>query len=320
MTTQWQRKRTILAELNRGEFVSGEHIAELLGISRAAVGKQIAALGEFGIDIGSVKGRGYKLFSPLSLVDGAELVAGCSNRCFYFDEIDSTNAFMLQHSEELQSGDICVAEYQAAGRGRRGRKWQSPYGSHLYFSMHWHFAQGMAQTMGLSLVVACSLVSVLAQFGADDIGVKWPNDIYLAGRKLAGVLIEMSGTADSGCNVVIGIGVNIAMPAAQGELIDQPWSDLRQLAQMPDKTALTLALYQQLLDDLQLFEAQGLSAFQTRWNAADIYQGQQVNLQLGEQVISGEYQGIDEQGGVLLATADGVKQFVGGEITLRKSI
>ncbi|MCH1921627.1 bifunctional biotin--[acetyl-CoA-carboxylase] ligase/biotin operon repressor BirA [Shewanella sp. A3A] len=319
MTAQWQRKRAILHTLSRGDFVSGEYIAEQLGVSRAAVGKQISGLSDYGLDIASVKGKGYKLFNPLFLIDDERLVAGCANRCFYFDEIDSTNAFLLNHAEELQRGDICIAEYQAAGRGRRGRKWHSPYGSHLYFSMHWHLQQGMAQAMGLSLVVACSLVQVLQQFGAAGLGVKWPNDIYLDGRKLAGVLIEMNGAADSGCNVVIGIGVNIAMPAPQGELIDQPWSDLQQLASMPDKTDLALALYQQLLDDLQLFERDGLAAFQTRWNAADIYQGQEVNLLLGEHVVSGRYLGIDEQGGVLLNTANGQQQFVGGEISLRKA-
>ena len=130
-------------------------------------------------DIYSVKGKGYRLNGSLSLVDESVLKANISNRCFYFDEIPSTNAFILKHAEDLVSGDICVAEYQSAGRGRRGRVWVSPYGCHLYFSMYWQFPQGMAQAMGLSLVVACSIVSVLQQLGVDGVGVKWPNDIYL---------------------------------------------------------------------------------------------------------------------------------------------
>jgi len=315
----WQRKRAILVCLNQGEFVSGEALAEVLGVSRAAVSKHINALADYGIDICSVKGKGYKLFDPVFLMDEAKLLTNCPNRCFYFDEIPSTNAFLLQYTEELQCGDICIAEFQSAGRGRRGRKWVSPYGSHLYFSMFWHLPLGMSQAMGLSLVVACSLVSVLQQLGADNIGVKWPNDIYFENRKLAGVLIEMTGTADSGCNLVIGIGVNIAMPQQQGELIEQPWSDLRQVISDPDKTLLALTLQQQLRKDLKLFEQSGLAVFTERWHAADIYLGREVRLLVGNESVSGCYQGIDTQGGVVLDTADGLQHFVGGEISLRQA-
>ncbi|MDF0535964.1 bifunctional biotin--[acetyl-CoA-carboxylase] ligase/biotin operon repressor BirA [Shewanella sp. A32] len=317
MSGQWQRKREILTHLNNGEFISGESLAEILGVSRAAIGKQIAGLAEYGIDVFSVKGKGYKLSNPVFLINESELLANITNRCFYFDEIASTNAFLLEHLDELQSGDTCIAEFQSAGRGRRGRRWVSPYGSHLYFSMFWHLPQGMTQAMGLSLVVACSLVSVLTQLGAKDVGVKWPNDIFFEHRKLAGVLIEMSGTADSGCNLVIGIGVNIAMAQQQGELIDQPWSDLQQMLVNPDKTILAKTLQQQLHKDLKLFEQKGLAAFTDRWHAADIYLGKPVRLLLGNDSIHGRYLGIDEQGGVILETASGQQHFVGGEISLR---
>ncbi|MGI2856434.1 bifunctional biotin--[acetyl-CoA-carboxylase] ligase/biotin operon repressor BirA [Shewanella algae] len=317
MTEQWKRKREILQLLQQGEFVSGERLAEQLGISRMAVSKHISALTAFGIDIFSVKGKGYKLVRSLHLIDKPRLLSAIDNRCFYFDELGGTNTFLLNHVDELSNGDLCIAEYQSAGRGRRGRQWLSPYGSHLYLSMYWQFSQGLSQAMGLSLVVACSLVSVLESFGIAGLGVKWPNDIYLDGRKLAGVLIEMSGTADSECDLVIGIGLNMAMPAELGEQLDQPWSDLSGLESMPDKTELAINLHQQLLKDIKLFETQGLAAFSTRWQSADIFAGQQVKLLLGEQQISGHYLGIDEQGGVILQTENGPQHFVGGEISLR---
>ncbi|OXS02460.1 bifunctional biotin--[acetyl-CoA-carboxylase] ligase/biotin operon repressor BirA [Shewanella algae] len=317
MTEQWKRKREILQLLQQGEFVSGEILAEQLGISRMAVSKHISALTAFGIDIFSVKGKGYKLVRSLHLIDKPCLLSAIDNRCFYFDELGGTNTFLLNHVDELSNGDLCIAEYQSAGRGRRGRQWLSPYGSHLYFSMYWQFSQGLSQAMGLSLVVACSLVSVLESFGIAGLGVKWPNDIYLDGRKLAGVLIEMSGTADSECDLVIGIGLNMAMPAELGEQLDQPWSDLSGLESMPNKTELAINLHKQLLKDLKLFETQGLAAFSTRWQSADIFAGQQVKLLLGEQQISGHYLGVDEQGGVILQTETGPQHFVGGEISLR---
>ncbi|ABV85497.1 bifunctional biotin--[acetyl-CoA-carboxylase] ligase/biotin operon repressor BirA [Shewanella pealeana] len=318
MVEQWSRKREILSELASGKFVSGEALASILGVSRTAISNHIAALEEYGVDIYSVKGKGYRLNGTLSLVDESVLKARISNRCFYFDEIPSTNAFILKHAEDLVSGDICIAEYQSAGRGRRGRVWVSPYGCHLYFSMYWQFPQGMAQAMGLSLVVACSIVSVLQQLDVEGVGVKWPNDIYLNSKKLAGVLIELSGHTDSECNLVIGIGLNMAMGEQHAAKIDQPWSDLTGLECVPDKTELLVLLQRQLQLDLTLFQKSGLKPFQQRWSAADIFEGQPVKLLIGSDEIHGIYRGIDEQGAVVLETASGKQSFIGGEISLRK--
>lgn len=317
MSDNWVRKREILGLLSNEHFVSGEELATQLGISRAAVSKHVDALEDYGVAIYSVKGRGYKLANPISLIDSARLIQSIDNRCFYFDEIPSTNGFMLSHTSELKSGDVCVAEYQSAGRGRRGRTWVSPYGHHLYFSQFWSFPQGMAQAMGLSLVVACSLVEVLKSFGVDNIGVKWPNDIYLNYKKLAGILIEMSGQADSECQLIIGIGVNMAMSEDQGKGIDQPWSDLSSLTDMPNKTDLVIALHKQLKRDIQLFEREGLAAFKTRWQQADLFHGKEIRLLMGENHVDGICRGIDEQGAVLLETADGIQAYIGGEISLR---
>lgn len=317
MSDNWVRKREILGLLSSEHFVSGEELATQLGISRAAVSKHVDALEDYGVAIYSVKGRGYKLANPISLIDSARLIQSIDNRCFYFDEIPSTNGFMLSHTSELKSGDVCVAEYQSAGRGRRGRIWVSPYGHHLYFSQFWSFPQGMAQAMGLSLVVACSLVEVLKSFGVDNIGVKWPNDIYLNYKKLAGILIEMSGQADSECQLIIGIGVNMAMSEDQGKGIDQPWSDLSSLTDMPNKTDLVIALHKQLKRDIQLFEREGLAAFKTRWQQADLFHSKEIRLLMGENHVDGICRGIDEQGAVLLEAADGIQAYIGGEISLR---
>lgn len=317
MSDNWVRKREILGLLSSEHFVSGEELATQLGISRAAVSKHVDTLEDYGVAIFSVKGRGYKLANPISLIESSRLIQSIDNRCFYFDEIPSTNGFMLSHTSELKSGDLCVAEYQSAGRGRRGRTWVSPYGHHLYFSQFWSFPQGMAQAMGLSLVVACSLVEVLKSFGVENVGVKWPNDIYLNFKKLAGILIEMSGQADSECQLIIGIGVNMAMSEDQGKGIDQPWSDLSGLACIPNKTDLVIALHKQLKRDIQLFEREGLVAFKTRWQQADLFHGKEIRLLMGENHVDGICRGIDEQGAVLLEAADGIQAYIGGEISLR---
>lgn len=317
MSDNWLRKREILGLLSSEHFVSGEELATQLGISRAAVSKHVDTLEDYGVAIYSVKGRGYKLANPVSLIDSSRLIQAVDNRCFYFDEIPSTNGFMLSHTSELKSGDLCVAEYQSAGRGRRGRTWVSPYGHHLYFSQFWSFPQGMAQAMGLSLVVACSLVEVLKSFGIENVGVKWPNDIYLHFKKLAGILIEMSGQVDSECQLIIGIGVNMAMSEDQGKGIDQPWSDLSGLAAIPNKTDLVIAMHKQLKRDIQLFEREGLVAFKARWQQADLFHGKEIRLLMGENHLDGICRGIDEQGAVLLEAADGIQAYIGGEISLR---
>ncbi|MBT1446645.1 bifunctional biotin--[acetyl-CoA-carboxylase] ligase/biotin operon repressor BirA [Shewanella sp. JM162201] len=313
---QWQRKREILQLLGSGEFVSGEALAEQLGVSRTAVSNHIDVLESLGVSIFSVKGKGYRLATPVNLIDEARLKQGIDRRCFYFDDIASTNGFMLTHTDELESGDVCIAEHQSAGRGRRGRRWASPYGSHLYFSLFWRLEEGMNKAMGLSLVVGCSLAKVLADMGISGVGLKWPNDVYLDGKKLAGILIEMKGQADSNCELIIGIGVNLAMPDAAGADIDQPWADLQGVG-MPDKTDFAVRLQRQLQQDLSLFEEQGLNAFVERWQTADLYLGKQVNLLLADKVQSGICRGIDNQGALLLEQDGQVVSYIGGEISLR---
>jgi len=319
MIEQWDRKRAIISTLNSGGFVSGEVLAKQAGISRAAIGKHISALVEYGVEIYSVKGKGYKLASRISLIDENQLKSALHHRCFYFDEILSTNAFLLQNVNELNSGDICVAEYQSAGRGRRGRTWISPYGCHLYSSMYWNLKQGMAQAAGLSLVVACSLVRALESFNIEGLGVKWPNDIYLNEKKLAGVLIEMNGQADSHCHLVIGIGINVSMSQAQGLKIDQPWSDLSLQNSNLNKTDLMVALQKQLHQDLIEFESRGMRAFLPRWKGIDIFYGREVKLLMGENQVAGICRGIDETGAIILETNNGIEAFVGGEISLRSA-
>ncbi|MGL4475037.1 MAG: bifunctional biotin--[acetyl-CoA-carboxylase] ligase/biotin operon repressor BirA [Shewanella sp.] len=319
MIDHWQRKRQILELLTSGHFISGERIAQELGVSRSAINKHIDGLIALGVAIYSVKGKGYKLASAVQLADADKLKSAISSRSFYFDQIDSTNAFVLSHVNDLERGDICVAESQTSGRGRRGKTWTSPYGSHLYFTQYWQTSGNMTQLMGLSLVVGCSLVKVLESFGVSELGLKWPNDIYRSGKKLAGILVELQGQADGGCHLAIGIGVNICMPEQSGLDISQPWSDLADIVKDLNKSDIIIALQQQLTHDLLQFEQAGLAAFMSRWQRSDIFIDKTVNIHMGDKMETGRYLGIDEQGGVRLATELEEKSFIGGEITLRQS-
>ncbi|PPY07395.1 biotin--[acetyl-CoA-carboxylase] synthetase, partial [Cronobacter sakazakii] len=185
---------TLVSLLADGEFHSGEQLGEKLGMSRAAINKHIQTLRDWGIDVFTVPGKGYSLPGPIQLLNESFIHSHIkSGSVTVLPVIDSTNQYLLDRLSELESGDACIAEYQQAGRGRRGRKWFSPFGANLYLSMYWRLEQGPAAAIGLSLVIGIVMAEVLHELGAAQVRVKWPNDLYLHDRKLAGILVELTG-------------------------------------------------------------------------------------------------------------------------------
>ncbi|MDM5136933.1 bifunctional biotin--[acetyl-CoA-carboxylase] ligase/biotin operon repressor BirA [Aeromonas salmonicida] len=313
-------RQTLITLLSDGQFHSGEQLGELLGISRAAVGKHMAALKELGLDLFSLTGKGYRLAVPMALYDQAQLQALAPMAPVHcFPVIDSTNQYLLERVNQLQSGESCLAECQTAGRGRRGKPWVSPFGCQLILSMYWRLEQGMAAAMGLSLAVGVAVVQALESLGYTGVELKWPNDLYYQGRKLAGILVEMSGSAGASCNLVIGVGLNLAMPAREGERIDQAWSELRHIQpELVDRNLLAARMLGHLQQAMLTFEQQGLSHFVDDWNRLDHFAGRPVRLLMGEQEIRGIARGIDDRGALRLETSEGIKFYLGGEISLRR--
>ncbi|UUI61337.1 bifunctional biotin--[acetyl-CoA-carboxylase] ligase/biotin operon repressor BirA [Aeromonas salmonicida] len=312
-------RQTLITLLSDGQFHSGEQLGEQLGISRAAVGKHMAALKELGLDLFSLTGKGYRLAVPMALYDQAQLQALAPMAPVHcFPVIDSTNQYLLERVNQLQSGESCLAECQTAGRGRRGKPWVSPFGCQLILSMYWRLEQGMAAAMGLSLAVGVAVVQALESLGYPGVELKWPNDLYYQGRKLAGILVEMSGSAGASCNLVIGVGLNLAMPAREGERIDQAWSELRHIQpELVDRNLLAARMLGHLQQAMLTFEQQGLSHFVDDWNRLDHFAGRPVRLLMGEQEIRGIARGIDDRGALRLETSEGIKFYLGGEISLR---
>lgn len=312
-------RQTLLMLLADGQFHSGEQLGEQLAVSRAAVSKHIQALKNLGLEVYSVSGKGYKLAVPLQLLDQHRLSRELApNRVELVPVIGSTNEYWLASLAKLNNGDICVAECQTAGRGRRGRPWISPFGGQLIMSMYWLLEQGMAAAMGLSLVVGIAAVEALEAQGFTGVELKWPNDLYLNGRKLAGILVEMTSTAGGPCQLVIGMGLNLLLPQSEQVRIDQPWADLTELGAVNDRNGLVVALSQQLQRSLELFEQEGIAAFSEQWNRLDYFNGKPVRVLMGEQEIHGIARGIDSQGALLLELENGkIKRFLGGEVSLR---
>lgn len=317
---EYSVKLSLLRHLASGEFCSGELLGAELGISRAAVSKHIKGIQEWGIDIFRVQGKGYQLAQSLNLLDATQIQNAVHNPVELFPIIDSTNQYLLERVDNLASGSVCLAEYQANGRGRRGRQWISPFGSNLYVSMYWRLDAGMAAAMGLSLVVGVAIVEALASIGFDGVKLKWPNDLYFQDRKLAGILVEMTGQAGAAAHLVIGMGMNIFMPENE-QAIDQSWASLSQVADglKIDRNLLAIVFIQSLDQALRDYELYGMKDFIPRWNRLDNFIGRKVKLLMGPKEVYGVVHGINEYGAVLLETENGMESYIGGEISLRKA-
>ncbi len=311
---------TLISILADGEFHSGEQLGERLGMSRAAINKHIQTLRDWGVDVFTVPGKGYSLPEPIQLLNEKLIVAQVqTGKVAVLPVIDSTNQYLLDRISEMQSGDACVAEYQQAGRGRRGRKWFSPFGANLYLSMYWRLEQGPAAAIGLSLVIGIVMAEVLQELGAENVRVKWPNDLYLGDRKLAGILVELTGKTGDAAQIVIGAGINLSMRHAESDVINQGWVNLQEAGVTLDRNMLAARLINALRSALQSFEQEGLSPWLSRWKKLDNFIDRPVKLIIGEREIFGISRGIDAQGALLLEQDGIIKPWMGGEISLRSA-
>lgn len=308
----------LVALLADGEFHSGEQLGEALGMSRAAINKHIQTLKSWGLDVYTVTGKGYSLPAPVQLLDEAAILSHLHQPDLaVIPVIDSTNQYLLDRMDQLVSGYACIAEYQQAGRGRRGRKWFSPFGANLYLSMYWRLEQGPAAAMGLSLVIGIVMAEVLQSLGAPDVRVKWPNDLYLNDRKLAGILVELTGKTGDAAQIVMGAGVNLVMRTENASEINQGWINLQEAGVEINRNELAAKIINSLRDALPIFERDGLASFVDRWDALDNFIDRPVKLLIGDREVHGIARGIDKQGGLLLEQDGEVKSWVGGEISLR---
>ncbi|WP_145586735.1 bifunctional biotin--[acetyl-CoA-carboxylase] ligase/biotin operon repressor BirA [Yersinia kristensenii] len=308
----------LIGILADGAFHSGEQLGDMLGMSRAAINKHMHSIREWGLDVFTVPGKGYSLPAPIQLLDEQAILRYLpAGQVAVLPVVDSTNQYLLDRISELKSGDACVAEYQQAGRGRRGRQWVSPFGANLYLSMFWRLDQGPAAAMGLSLVVGIVMAEVLHKLGAGQVRVKWPNDLYLNDKKLAGILVELTGKTGDAAQLVIGAGINLTMRESTTNVISQDWINLQEAGVIIDRNKLTAELLSELRLAVVKFENEGLSAFISRWREMDNYLDRPVKLIIGNQEIFGIARGIDQQGALLLEQNGNVKPYIGGEISLR---
>lgn len=320
----------ILKLLGDGEFHSGQELGDILGVSRTAVWKHLQKLEVLGINLSTIKGKGYRLDGGLDLLDAHDIQQALAPEAeTLLSELDikmvldSTNTYVMQHGATRRNGYVCLAEQQTAGKGRRGRFWVSPFGKNIYLSLLWHFEGGAAALEGLSLAVGVATARALQHCGVDGVQLKWPNDVLWGRRKLAGVLLEMTGDPSGACQVVVGVGINVAMPGASAEAIDQPWIDVHSiLTEVGDTHAVTRnqlagALLTQLLPLMQTYTEKKFAAYRSSWQKLNAFAHSPIQLQTANSLIVGTMLGVDDSGALRLQTDNGEKLFYGGEVSMR---
>lgn len=320
----------VFSELADGEFHSGEQLAGSLGVTRSAVWKAVGSLRELGATLHAVRNRGYRLRSGSDALDAERIIGllpvAVRARVRSIETawtVDSTNSVLLARSNPpVGICEIFLAEYQTAGRGRRGRPWVAPPGGSICLSLSWTFREVPLELGALGLAIGVCELRMLRELGLEP-ALKWPNDVLIEGRKLGGILIEVRAESDGPACVIIGIGLNVALGAALLQRIGENANGVTPIdlvtggLRQPSRNALAAALVSEVVPALVAFEKDGLRPFVEEWRAADALRGRQVDVHTIEGVARGLARGIDLHGALVVETPHGVKRFISGDVTVR---
>ncbi len=319
----------LLVLLADGNLHSGEWLAKELTVSRTAVWKGVERLRQMGVEVHATPRRGYRLSTPVELLDSRRIRAqigpsslGRLRNLELLFEVDSTNSRLLAAFPPPCGGaDACLSELQHAGRGRRGRRWISPFGAGVALSLAWTFSDGTHALPSLSLAVGVAVARASKRAGAQGVMLKWPNDIHYRDGKIGGVLIDLRAEANGPAHVVIGVGINVALPAPARREIEAGGTRAAALADAcdvaPSRNLVAGAILDELLSMLVQFEREGFAAFREAWTDLDALSGRPSQVLLANGAVLGTARGVDQEGALLLETGDRTQRFVSGEASLR---
>lgn len=321
------RKQQLLAVLADGAFHSGQGLAARAGVSRTAVWKHLRSLRAAGLEMESVRGRGYRLRQSLDLFDPerlrAELAAAGRSPPLGLEvlfETDSTNRYLLDRfaGPSLHARAV-LAEHQTAGRGRGDNAWLSAPASGICLSLGWYFDAAPASFTALSLAAGVATAEALQQAGCPRVRLKWPNDIIVDGAKLGGILIESRGQGAGACDLVVGTGINIRLPGDMARRIDRQVIDVSTLLApvSPSRNRLAGLLIDRTAAMLEEFGRHGFAAFSDRWRALDCCRGREAVLLLPASRRTGRVIDIDENGLLIMDVEGERMKFSSGELSLR---
>lgn len=319
----------VFRALADGRFHSGEKLAQHLGVSRSAVWKAAIKLRELGATVHAVRNRGYRLAAAGEPLDAAlirdALPRSVRARLRHIDvawAVASTNTVLLERGFPPHGEcEVALAEFQSAGRGRRGRAWLAPPGGAVCLSLSWTFAQMPRDVGSLSLAIGVCVLRALGRLGVAELQLKWPNDVLLADAKLGGILIELRAEAAGPACAVIGIGLNIALGVALVAQISATGVAATDLSaagrSRPARNAIAAQVIDSCIDGLLDFERKGLRVFMDEWRRADALRGRTVTVLNGDERTRGLARGVDVTGALIVEAPQGVRKFVSGEVSVR---
>jgi BirA family transcriptional regulator, biotin operon repressor / biotin---[acetyl-CoA-carboxylase] ligase len=314
----------LLQLLGDGKNHSGQELASLLNVSRTAIWKQLAKLEGLGLELLSQSGKGYCLVGGLELLAGEAITplltpsaANAIADLTLLKSVDSTNSYLMRQ-EQAVGVNVCFAEFQTAGRGRRGRQWVSPFASNIYLSLRLSINSGLGSFEGISLVVGVAVAHALHELSVTDVQLKWPNDVLWSGKKLGGILIEVVGDPSGVCHLVVGLGLNLKTEKSMSETIDQPWVALDKiLPVLPSRNQVAACLLNHIIPLLNNYEVMGFAHYKQEWELLNAHANQLVDVNIGSVQTSGLVRGVNTAGALLLETNKGMEVFHGGEVSLR---
>jgi BirA family biotin operon repressor/biotin-[acetyl-CoA-carboxylase] ligase len=317
----------LISMLADGKVHSGRELGVALGVSRAAVWKRIGKLAGLGVEVIKVRSRGYKLPKPVEFLDAGFLQHNLSTMMpgkvlsvEVVNQIDSTNLELLrrERSKDESAVTCLLAEQQTSGRGRRGKAWYSPLGENVYLSILWQTELSLTKLNGLSLALGVAIATMLSDVFGINAKLKWPNDVLVKNKKIAGILVDVDGAIEGPLRVVVGVGLNVSTEHETTEPNGHDWTGvIAQSDRNCSRTDVALNVISRLLLALQEFERLGFRAFRQRWIALDAYTGMMVQITSNEHSLAGTDLGVDENG-ALVIDVDGVAQAISsGEVSLR---
>ncbi len=318
----------LLALLNclaDGEYHSGVELGHKLNVSRTSVWKSLSKLEEHGVCLEKTKGKGYRIVGGLDLLDREgvlsrlESCSGLLHDLHLLQSIESTNSYLMADDSCVNPDHyvVCMAERQTAGRGRRGRAWHSPYARNIYLSLSFHLNGGSESLDGLSLALGVAVANCLSEQGVMGVGLKWPNDILVGGKKLAGILVELKGEAEQGWKVVVGLGLNVLMSRSEGLEIDQPWVSISSLLNnsLLSRGEWAALLIESIINTIELYRDCGFKGLLSDWERYDALSQKHVMVVGGD--LRGVCEGVDERGRLMMRVDGDIKLINAGEVSVR---
>ena len=316
----------LLEIISNGNVYSGQDLAASLNVSRTAVWKSIKHLETLGLEIRAIRGKGYQLREKFEFLSKEEISSmmtlkskkSCKNIGVVF-KTNSTNLYLLnQLDSEAIHGSVVFAEYQSEGRGRRNKRWISPIGSGICFSVGWRF-EVMPISLGLlSLYMGIAVARSLNSLKIKEVGLKWPNDIITTGHKIGGILLDIRGESTGPLDVIVGVGINYELPKYRLISVDQPIIDVCSVSKKSfSRNMIAASLLSNVLEILHDLQTGANLNLLNEWRQFDYYIGKEATLILPNEKITGILKGVDEQGSLLMLVDGKLLSYRSGEVSLR---